>query len=232
MTCIKKRLDLPLYLQGACSRLATYTKVAKYSPYNLHKLSGITKWFIELTQYKCQAKPLNESIGRIKLNFFFLTSNPIQTESMGFFCSLDIPGRPPEKSSLTTAWGENKGSRCYFWNRQEIARASGSLETVGIKQALIKSTDYIPYDRMHLVSAPSVAGESREKRISVETQKPHGKFFSQHTFFFATGVQFFSWELHYLSLSSENTIGGHPIYSRDFGDIQPHIWRQIKEGSV
>lgn len=68
---------------------------------------------------------------------------------------------------------------------KRLPRTSGSLGTVGIKLALIKSTDYIPYDRMHLVSAPSVLGESREKHTSVETQKPHGKFFSQDTFFFA-----------------------------------------------
>jgi len=45
-------------------------------------------------------------------------------------------------------------------------------------------------------------------------------------------VQFFFRKSHYLSLSSENTIGGSPIYSRDFGDIQPHIQRQIKEETV
>lgn len=78
-----------------------------------------------------------------------------------------------------------EGSRSYCWNRQEIARASGNWGTVGVKQALIKSTNYIPYDRMHLVPAPSVPRESREKYISVETQKPHGKFFIGATFFFA-----------------------------------------------
>lgn len=40
----------------------------------------------------------------------------------------------------------------------EIARASGSLEAVGIKQTLIRSRDPMLYDRTHLVSAPSVLG--------------------------------------------------------------------------
>lgn len=45
----------------------------------------------------------------------------------------------------------------------EIARASGSLEAVGIKQTLIRSRDPMLYDRTHLVSAPSVLGEEEGK---------------------------------------------------------------------
>lgn len=53
----------------------------------------------------------------------------------------------------------------------EIATASGSLRTVGINQTLIKSRDYVLCDRTQPLSAPSVAGERREKCISAEIQE-------------------------------------------------------------
>lgn len=84
---------------------------------------------------------------------------------------------------------------------------------------------------MHLVSAPSVLEESGGKCIYIETQTPHEKLFSWDTFFFCH-LYMISQMSHYLSLSPENTIGGSPIHSRDFGDTQPHTRIQIMEETV